>query len=100
MKIKMNEQVRSLLLEELGKDLSSGTVQGEASGGLAGKARNILQLLNKDETKTQDQESFRSSTIRVPFDYIEMERKVGNGSLEGIFRDIGHVRFATLFFLA
>jgi len=76
-----DEQVRSLLLENLDKNLPADSTTPKATGGLADKAMNMLQLLDKSATRVDTPTSFFSSIIRVPLDYIEMARKVGNGSM-------------------
>ncbi len=76
-----DEQVRSLLLEKLDKELLADSVHPKASGGLATKAMTMLQMLDTNEAKVETSASFFSSIIRVPFDYIAMARKIGNGSM-------------------
>ncbi len=93
-----DEQVRSLLLEELDKGLSVGNVKPKNTGGLVAKVMSMLQMLDKDETKVERSTSFFSSIIRVPVDYIAMARKVGNGSMGRFIGTI--VMFAVLFGLA
>ncbi|MBW2329172.1 MAG: mechanosensitive ion channel, partial [Deltaproteobacteria bacterium] len=78
-----DEQVRSLLLTELGKDLA-GSSEPKATGGLVGKATGLLHLLDKEsgpqETKAV---SLFSSIGQIPLDYIAVARKIGNGSFWG-----------------
>jgi small-conductance mechanosensitive channel len=79
-----DEQVRSLLLTELSKDLETGSSEPKASGGLVGKATGLLHLLDKEkgpqETKAG---SIFSSIGQIPLDYIAVAKKIGNGSFLG-----------------
>lgn len=76
-----DEQVRSLLLTELSKDLETGSSEPKATGGLVGKATGLLHLLDK-ESGTQETKavSIFSSIGQIPLDYIAVARKIGNGS--------------------
>ncbi len=76
-----DEQVRSLLLEELRKDPAIATDKQKSAGGLAIQAISMLRLLDKDDTKSRESAGFISSLVRVPLDYIEMAKKTGNGSM-------------------
>jgi moderate conductance mechanosensitive channel len=93
-----DEQVRSLLVSELSKNLPAGSGQQKGKGGLVHQATGLLHLLDKDENKKENAAGFLSSLTTIPGDYIAIARKIGDGSLG---RFIGTVAmFAALFGLA
>jgi hypothetical protein len=76
-----DEQVRSLLVAELSKDFTKVDDKEQTDGGLVLKATGLLHLLDEDKNKLKSATISLSSMARVPFDYVEIARKIGNGSL-------------------
>jgi len=93
-----DEQVRSLLLSELSKDLPAKSGKQKGKGGFVHQATGLLHLLDENKTKSDNAAGFFSSLTDVPGDYIEIARKIGNGSLGPFIITIA--MFAVLFGLA
>ncbi len=78
-----DEQVRTLLLSELAKDLEqSGAVSKKGSGGLAGRFAGWQHLLDPDKRADADSATggILSAFVQLPGDYIAVASKIGNGS--------------------
>jgi len=75
-----DEQVRSLLLAELAKDMNKGATQKENPDGLVGKTAKWLHLLDDPEVRKENNSGLLSRMSRMPGDYITVAKHVGNGS--------------------
>ncbi len=82
-----DEQVRALLVAELGKDMASQSdAASTSSGGLVLKASGWLHLL--DEKEEPDAAAGGNTTIfatliHVPADFFALLKQIGNGSFTG-----------------
>ena len=92
------EQVRSLLVAELTKDLSAKIKEEPEGEGLVEQASDLLHVLDGDKNKFKNATITLSSITRVPSDYIELARKIGNGSLGRFILTV--IVFSTLFGIA
>ncbi len=88
-----DEQVRSLLISELSKDLPVGNDQQKGTGGFVHQATGLLHLLDEDETKNENAAGFFSSLTAFPSDYIAIAKTIGDGSL-------GHFIYTVAIFTA
>ncbi|HIP40168.1 MAG TPA: mechanosensitive ion channel family protein [Desulfocapsa sulfexigens] len=81
-----DEQVRSLLIAGLGKELKTETSNSPGkSGGLIKKATAWLHLMDRNTTRTKQTAGFFSVFRKIPHDFMVIAKKIGNGSLRGFF---------------
>ncbi len=73
-------QIRSLLIAELSNTPVSDKATGKGKEGLVQKVRTLLHILDKKEDTAKDATGLFSAIRRVPSDYIQLARKIGNGS--------------------
>ena len=86
-----DEQVRSLLVSELAKDLAPGDKNSGKNTGLVGKTANMLHVLDNTESDNEHAIGFLSAVVNMPRNYIAMIKKNGNGSVSTFFSIIGLV---------
>ena len=84
-----DEQIRSLLLEELSQKLVSDDETAQKGSGLIPKAAGWLHMLDESESTGEDTSESQASLSGLVSDLIAVAQKIGNGSMGGFFNAIG-----------
>lgn len=75
-----NEQIRSLLKAELANTSADDKTVNKQKDGLVQKASILLHILDKEENMGLEATSLFSSVAKIPSDYIQLAKNIGNGS--------------------
>lgn len=80
-----DEQVRSLLVSELSKDLDKTAAQQKVPGGIIIKAKGLLHVLDDNDPLDENTATLFSTIKNIPGNFIAVARKIGGGSMTGFF---------------
>lgn len=88
-----DEQVRTLLLTQLASTQltdKTGSKQ-KKTGGLVSRATSWLHLLDESNTGTKKTAGLFTSIGKIPYDFIVVGKKIGNGTVGGFFKTLAFI---------